>query len=665
MDKTKYFASLAGKDFASAIFEKIDEYYTHLQTSGRLGLYKRLANSYFSGYLRGGRLNAGGDQDEFTMINVNHFRNVLQHMQTMTITQRPAFEPRATNTDYKSKAQTIVARGVLDYYNREKGMGENAEAATEGGLVFGESESVVEWDSLAGQDYMADPNKEGGALKDGDVTFKTFGPIDCIRDVSLTSADKMKWRVYRDFENKFDLAARFPEALDRILSLEIDSSAMSNRWLSPWTWKDGDIVPVYIFYHDRTPACPNGRFALLIDKEAPLMDSGLPYDSFPGFRLAPAEQKSTPFGYSSSFDLLPIQEAIDILYSSVVTNQSNFGVQNVLLPTGSNISVQQLVDGLNALYYDPKFGKPESLNLTNTPPEIFNMIQRLEGIMETLSGINSVTRGNPEASLKSGAALALVQSMAIQFNSGLQKASARQVENIGTAVIKILAKFPKTRRMVEIAGKANRTYMKEFTGEDLSSISRVTVDLGNPLARTTAGKVQMAEDLLSNKLIETGDQYIQVLTTGQLEPLIESKQAELMLISAENEMMSAGQKPIVAVTDDLALHIREHKVVLASQEARQDAGVVKSVTEHETEHLNMLEQLSGSNPNFLIALGQTPVQPPPPPGPVGGSVGATPGNIMDPTSTVVKDASKVNLPNMPTNPLDGQKANGPIPTGAM
>jgi carbon monoxide dehydrogenase subunit G len=388
--------------------------------------------------------------------------------------------------------------------------------------------------------------------------------------------------------------------------------------------------------------------------------------------LAPAEQKGTPFGYSPSFDLLCIQEAIDILYSTVVTNQSSFGVQNVLLPNGSNISVSQLVDGLNALFYDPKFPKPEALNLTNTPAEIFNMIDKLERVMETLSGINSVTRGDPEASLKSGAALALVQSMAIQFNSGLQKAYARQVENIGTAVVKILAKFPKTKRIVEIAGKANRTYLKEFSAADLAGISRVTVDLGNPLSRTTAGKVQMAEDLLSNKLIETGDQYIQVLTTGTLEPLIEGKQAELMLIASENDMMSEGKKPVVAVTDDHALHIREHKVVLASPEARENPGAVTALTEHETEHIRMLEQLSVKNPNLLIALGQTPVQPPapqlPPPGapPAGGpgGGGGAPSKMLDATPAVVKAATGVKGPAMPKNALTGEPAPAPLPPSA-
>lgn len=664
MDNTKYFATLTGKSFSSAAFERIEDYYNYLEISGRLSLYRRLLNAKNVGYARGGSILSGGDQDELSMIAVNHFSNILQHMKTITIVQRPAFEPRATNTDYKSKAQCLVARGILDYYNREKGMGKNVERATEGGLLFGETESVVEWDAMSGTDYMPSPDNSGKILKEGDIRFKSFGPIDCVRDVTLNHADQMKWRFYREFVNKFDLAAQFPEAENRILNLESESLTMVGKTLSNDPWKSGDMVPIYTFYHDKTPSVPNGRAAILIDKEAPLLEASLPYDFFPGFRLAPGEQEGTPFGSSVSFDLLSIQEAIDILYSTVITNQSSFGVQNILLPDGSNISVQQLVNGLNAIYFDPKGGKPESLNLTNTPPEIFNMIDRLERVMETLSGINSTTRGNPEASLKSGVALALVQSMAIQFNNGLQQSYVNQVENEGTAVIKILAKFPKTRRMVEIAGKSKRTYMKEFSPDDLMGISRVTVDIGNALSRTTAGKVQMADDLLKNKIITTTDQYIQVLTTGQIDPLIEGKNAELMLITSENEMLSEGKKPTVAVTDDHVLHIREHKVVLASPEAREDLSVVNAVISHETEHIRMIEQLSVSNPNLLIALGQMPVNSAPPatlPAPSGGNSAG----VLDPMSPVVKEAGGIGLPQMPKNPLTGEQVEAPLSTGAV
>ena len=666
-----YFATLKDKKFTSALLERINEYYENLMSTGRLALLRRLSKYYYIGYFRGAQLQQTGEQAEFTTLSANHFRNLLQHLLVMTTAQRPAFEPHAANTDFKSQAQTIVGRNVLDYYNdnHEKAMDLILKQATEKTLVFGESETLVEWDANAGEPVMADEKSPGGILRQGDIQFSVFNPIDAIRDVGVPGAENMTWRIYRGFKNRFDLAARFPEASERILNLTIDTTLMNNRWIGPWRWRDSDLVPWYRFYHAKSDILPQGRMAVFVDAEGPLMDGPLPYDFFPGFRMAANEQEATPFAYSVSFDLLALQEAIDILYSTILTNQSNYGVQNILMPTGANISAQELANGLNLITYDPKQGKPESLNLTNTPTEVFKFIQTLEQLMETLAGVNSVARGNPEASLKSGAALALVQSMALQFNSGLQQSYARQVSALGTAVLKILGKFAKTPRMVEIAGKTNRSYMKEFKAEDLRGINRVSVDMGNPLSRTTAGKIQMAESLLEAKLIESGEQYIQVLTTGKLEPLIEGKQAELMLIRSENEMLSDGKPVIAVVTDNHALHIFEHKSVLASPEARANPETVKNCVTHLQEHINMLQQLSVSNPNLLIALGQQPVQPPPsqmleptmpippasPPrvGTPPQSPGLAPGASAE--NPLTREAGKVNLPAMPKNPITGQR----------
>jgi hypothetical protein len=124
--------------------------------------------------------------------------------------------------------------------------------------------------------------------------------------------------------------------------------------------------------------------------------------------------------------------------------------------------------------------------------------------METISGINSVTRGQPEASLKSGNALALVQSMAIQFISGLQQSYVKLIEQVGTQLINNLKDYAKAPRVAAIVGKNNRTELKEFIGDDLQAINRVVVDMGNALSRCLAkdtpvlmfdGSIKMVQDI--------------------------------------------------------------------------------------------------------------------------------------------------------------------------
>jgi len=203
--------------------------------------------------------------------------------------------------------------------------------------------------------------------------------------------------------------------------------------------------------------------------------------------------------------------------------------------------------------------------------------------------------------LKSGAALALVASQAVQFASSLQQSYYKMIELAGTATITILRDYAKTPRVAMIAGKYNRSLMKEFTGDDLTQVSRVVTEIVNPLARTAAGRRELAQDMIQAGLIKRSEEYLSVITTGNLEPLYENEEASLLLIRAENELLSNGKRPVAVITDDHRLHILEHRTVLDSPEARQNLSLVENTTQHLQEHLNLLKT---ADPALLSLLGQ-------------------------------------------------------------
>jgi hypothetical protein len=201
-----------------------------------------------------------------------------------------------------------------------------------------------------------------------------------------------------------------------------------------------------------------------------------------------------------------------------------------------------------------------------------------------------------------------------------------------------------------LAGKSNRSRLLQFKGDDLSNISRVTVEMGNPLSRTVAGKMQIAQDLLAAQLIKDPEQYITVATTGRLEPLVECDMSQLQLIKAENEELGEGRPQSALATDDHRLHIREHSVVLASPEARQDPNVVANTLAHIQEHIN----LGSSIDPFVAALNQINGQPQMMPQAATEPLGNA-AQTMDATNPLTKEATAVNLPNQPTNPLTGNQ----------
>lgn len=648
----EYWASVGPSEIADRVLQKVDDYYEYLSLCGRLDMYQRSWLYYYRPRLTGGMMTPTGEQGELTAISVNQYRNLLLHLETMTTQQKAAFEPMAINSDTKSQSQVILASSLLDYYMYEKKLERKLKMATKDCLIFGEAFVRKGWDATSGKVYGQAPT--GAPIYEGDMSYKEYTPLDMIRDFTLTSPESEIWRIPRDFENKFDLAAKFPDLKEQILECSADMMNLARTTTLNFLAMDqSDNIPVYTLLHEISPAMPQGRFTRVLENGTVLMDGPLPYDSMEIDRIAPDEETGTIFGYTVGFDLLAVQEALDMLYSTVLSNQAAHGVQNILVPKGHDLSTSQIAGGLNLMEFDPNIGKPEALNLTNTPAEIFNFMNHLEVLGETLSAVNSVARGNPEASLKSGAALALVQSMAIQFNMGLQQSYAQLVSDTGTGTIRILQTYASVPRVAMIVGKSNRPLMKEFQGSDLDQIHRVRVDMGNPMTKTTAGKVQLADTFMQNGLIENTDQYIQVVTTGRLEPVIEGKQANLLLIKGENEMLADGKPQRALLTDNHAKHILEHSAVLANPEIRAtpDDPIVQATLAHIQEHINYAQspgyQLLAASLGHQILVPPAPAPAPPalPAGP--GGAGAT----MNPATPVSQAAAQVNMPNMPKPPV--------------
>jgi hypothetical protein len=641
----EYWASVSSEEIADRILDKVDEYYKFLGTSGRLDLYRRSWMYYYRPRLTGGALVPAGQQGELTALSVNNYRNLLLHLETMTLSQRPNFEPRASNTDVASQSQVILAAGLLDYYMREKRLERFIKQATKDCLMYGEGFLRAEWNANGGDTYGK--TASGATVYQGDLKYTNYSPINVVRDHTKQSPASEDWYIPRDFVNKYDLAAKFPDLKEKILDDSVDALLASRTSMIGYNnLEDSDQIAVYTLLHEPSPALPTGRFTQVLENGTVLMDGPLPYEETHMYRMAPDEESGTIFGYTVAFDLLPIQEAFDIVVSTAITNISTFGVQNILMPKGHDISTSQIAGGLNVIEYDPKVGKPESLQLTNTAPEVYNFMNMLDHWGETISGVNSVARGNPEASLKSGAALALVQSMAVQFSMGLQQSYAELVEDSGSGTIYILQDFAAVPRVAAIAGISNRPLMKEFSGKDLDKIHRVTVDMGNPLTRTTAGKVNLADAFLEKGMIENPDQYIQVVTTGRLEPVIEGKQANLLNMKSENERLSDGIQPRAVITDDHAKHILEHSTVMASPEVRDDPNgkIMTATLAHIQEHLNLAQ-----SPGYALLapmLGHQQMVPTQAPVPGGSGTG----DMLNGTPPVVQQAHGVNQPSMPDAP---------------
>jgi hypothetical protein len=610
-EDNKYFAAKPADEVAQIVLARAHQYNNITYNSGyiekmMLSYAAYHGMDYYESAI-GHQIRFTGEQGELIQCKVNHFRNIADNMINLITASRPAMEARSVNTDSKSVAQTKLANGLLDYYMREKRLEDILNRATTYGVVLGSGWVKMAWNATAGEKVEpdTDPDLEispetQAPIYEGDIEFTVLSPFDVLVD-STKENQKHDWVNARTFKNKFDIAAKYPEHRDRIEALKTKSE-LEKTFMYIFGMEDTSDVPVYEFYHNRTESMPDGRYILYLEGGIVLYDGPLPYRKIPLYRVSPSDILGTPYGYTPMFDLIPLQDALDMTYSTILSNQNAFGVQSLLVPSNSNITMESLSSGLNFIECDFTRGKPEAINFTNTPKEVFDFLGLTIQQMETISGINSVIRGNPEASLRTGSSLALVQSNAIQFMSKLAQQYNQLIEDVGTGLIDTLKIFATTKRVAAIVGINNRSYLQSFTGDDLANISRVSVVVANPLSKSTAGKMQIASELLQYQLLDNPKQYLQILQTGSLDIAIDDNTKILNEIQSENEALLNGEKPVAIILDQQRNHIAQHKALVGDFSMRKDPVLLKNTLDHIQEHIDIL---FNEDPNIQRILAMT------------------------------------------------------------
>ncbi len=598
--------------------KRASEYYQYVTATGKMALWRLCFEQYNRGFITLGSISRGGTEGELLNLPINEFRNIVDHVIGLTTQDKLAFEPQPVNNDYSTVAQITLSKGILNDYAKNKGMDQVCDHGfAENAYLFGEGSVVKLFNESLGDMKFVDTTNQK-IFRKGDIQFLEVNPTNLIRDIHIQQFKDNQWFIVRIFVNKYDLAAQYPEKA-REICLKSIASDWDNTRITATRGEKSDLIPMYLAFHKKTSALPFGRQIFYLDSETWLEDGHLEYREFPVYTNMPAPVESINFGYTVAFDLLPLQQILDIIDGGCATNLSNFLVSNILVPEGCNLGVADLIGAMNLLKYNAQSGEPKALNLVEFPPEAQPFRALIVQRMEVLAGINSANRGQVDEKITSGTMAALYASQAIHFNSRFQKSYAMSCGSLATGILHDLQDHPDDLRTGLVAGKGNRAYMKEFYGKDVNMIDRVTVTLGSAFLQTDAGKAQVAQDLLNGPNGIDNREYLEVIETGSLEPLVEGPHNEMMFIKAENEKLSEGGVCKAVLTDDDKLHIQEHKCVINDPGLRmsndpKSAEVVNNTLTHIAEHEQNFIKKMKTRPTLLQLLGQAPAMPPQPAG---------------------------------------------------
>lgn len=604
----KYIGNLEpySKEFADGINLAIETWSNNIR---RVGLFRQWQQNY--AYYHNADPNGltfaedafriVGENGELVRAAFNEFRNLLTHILNMTVSQPPALMAKAVNSEPASLIAAQTYDGVLDYYLKtwkEGRIRKLMRRCVELAGIMSNGHLLIEWDASVGKEIV--PDESGVILREGDLYVKSKSVLDVIFDTNAEDEEERNWVIIRDYENRFELIAKYPDQREQIEKVPSKTEAESSN--RAWGWDENtDLVPVYKYYHKETRAVPEGRYALILDRDTILYDGPNPYGQIPLFTVRANDGLGTLYGYSSGNDLAPVQAAFNMIVSAVTTNFAAFGVQNIAMKKGDEIQASVLAGKLNVFEYLDT--PPQAVNLTAQPPQALDYTEFLKRSGETYSGANSVIRGDPDSQLKSGKALGIVQAMAVQYNSYLQMNYAQLLEDVGNFLLKLLRKFATTERVTSIVGKNKMLKSSNWTGATFDKVDRVVVEIVDPAMRTIGYKTDLAEFMVSNGLIKTPQDMITVITTGQLDPMLDDAVTEQNLVREENDSLLRGEEVPLLYTDNDEYHIAKHSALLANPAIRKNGVIVPLVLKHIFEHQKQLASKLSSPPMPAQASG--------------------------------------------------------------
>lgn len=719
-DSKTYFCSpeLDLKKVVQNLYSKIEQQNQFNRDSGVVRRAWKTYRQYY-GLTRDGLFNSsevgnGGEAGEYAMLKVNRLRQLAQSMMSRVIGQPPAVTPVASNSDYKSVIETKDAQALADHYARKKKIPSLEIERAENALIFGWAALAFGWNQFGGPEIGLGLSETGDVKVEtaGELTARMYAGLDVIVDYSRRDSNH-EWVILRDWLNKYDIAAEHGKQLDpdtgevvditdKIVSLQPPRDFFDFRSAlfgaqsaeSRVPYENSDQIPVYTFYHKRTPAMPDGAEITFLSADIPLTNQGqLTFREIPVEVLMPAKLMGTPWGYSPLWDLLALQEAIDAYNSIRLTNYKTFGVGCIAMPDQYETNIYDIANGLAVIPYNQQMGKPEALNLAASPPGMDAAEEMLIKAMETLAGSNGVLTGSDPAHL-SGSAMALLDAKTNEFHGLFSNNVKDATEGDYTKMLHILQDRLTEPEDVAIGGQMSGA-TKQIGGTDIKGVDRFAVESSNPLSKTQSGRYAMAQDLLAQrdangKPLISADEYIEIIKTGERDPLMESEFKQVELIKAENETLMRGQCPPVYEHDQHMDHLREHPVVVSSPQVRMDPQqlVLKALTEHQTRHACTVLNLPNPPPDWamqqihdliMTAMGQPVIHaiPPPPPGmPPPGPPGPPPPGAHPPGPPMHGPAPHgpppkgqspqhivgppppqgPGMPRMPVNPATGERA---------
>lgn len=321
---------------------------------------------------------------------------------------------------------------ICNHFNRKFSRETQLKERVRWACVCGTSYLKIYWDARGTQVvpfFNADTGEIDGykEMNVGDIREEILPAFDVYIDPTAKRDADIRFMIHASvrplswFIDNYGEAGKLvsADALSGSSSSYIDAyleggNGSGNGWVPPSTARLGQIesrkraAVVYEYWEKPSDQFPRGRY--IVSSNTALLYAGdWPYekkDEFPFIPLRWQPRAGTTYGYALGFDLCPLQQTYNRVYSRMLEqfeSQKDYVMIQKLSGIGADAFNNQSDDVEDAnriyrkIYYNQATAPPAIVRAPGIGGDLFPMLQMLEKDMMDIAGLHDVSQGMAQA----------------------------------------------------------------------------------------------------------------------------------------------------------------------------------------------------------------------------------------------------------------------------
>lgn len=452
-----------------------------------------------------------------------------------------------------------------------------------------QTDSDLDLNADAGEPQPADKGASNSPLdmlselRVGDVSFRVPDTRNIFLE-PLVSGEyhNVNYLFERQLRDIDELKAEFPDHA-QYLNLNTDKAG-------PFLYDDGSTehnrgdlwnseiisasnqIAVWTLVHKPTKFVKGGRKVVFTDDCLLHNDVDEYYDptdvrpnnGFP-IRITDIDVDGDLYGISVYTQARNLNEFTNKLYTLAYRNQQLVGNPKWFVPENSRVTKESLGNDMTIVRYQGD-KKPELEIFSNTPKELFALIQSMEQNQQKMFAVFGISQGEVPAGMEAGIALRYLSEQEKARQNGEAVKQNGFIKTWWEKAMAVARKFysPTDQRLMKVWGPDKSFEVKTLNPLNLSTPCDLRIDPSSSLSESKAAKVQYLLDINAQKPIPD-DAFFENLDLGTPEAFMNEVTYAKKAADLENTFFLVGQ-PVnpPQASDDHLTHWHRHFIFFQS-----------------------------------------------------------------------------------------------------